>query len=412
MSSASRRPPRVVIDRAPSTRQPSRFLWLYALAWAGGAVAYVPFLTILLPVRVAMLEPAQQVEWLAYMTFCGALAASISAILFGWLSDYTRTRQPWIATGLVLTIVLFVAMPLARDSVSLLLMIVLWQTALNMMLGPLAAWAADHVPPSQLGSLGGLLAFAPALGSAAGALVTIPGLAGWDGRMAMVAALVAACVLPALFLARPIGRRSAGAVKQDTSPGPRKAQRMELAAAMWLARFLVQISEAALFAYLYYFFRTVDASLDAAWIAQMFGIVLALSVPVALIVGRWSDRNDRPMLPLIATSIVAALSLAGLAAAHDRSQALGAYVLFGIATTTFLSLHSAQTFRVLRHSGHRGRNLGFFNLTNTGPSLIMPWLTIAIVPQFGFSRLFLLLAGLALLAALILATIARPMRRA
>jgi len=33
----------------------TRFLLLYALAWAGGSIGYVPFLTILLPVRVAAL---------------------------------------------------------------------------------------------------------------------------------------------------------------------------------------------------------------------------------------------------------------------------------------------------------------------------------------------------------------------
>ena len=60
-------------DRPPSARQPSKFLWLYALAWAGGAVAYVPFLTILLPVRIASFTREAQVEWLAYMTFFGAL---------------------------------------------------------------------------------------------------------------------------------------------------------------------------------------------------------------------------------------------------------------------------------------------------------------------------------------------------
>ena len=269
-------------------------------------------------------------------------------------------------------------MSLAHDPLSLLLLIVLWQTGLNLMLGPLAAWAADHVPSNQLGALGGLLAFSPALGSAAGALVTIPGLADWNGRTALVASLVAACVLPAL----------------------------------WLARFLVQISEAALFAYLYYFFRGVDRAFDAAWIARLFGLVLALSVPVALIVGRWSDRHGRPVLPLIVASAVAALSLLGMSAAGEPAQAVAAYVLFGLASTTFLSLHSAQTFRVLRHSNYRGRDLGLFNLTNTGPSLIMPWLTVAIVPSFGFSSLFLLLAGLAAIASLILASIARQLRRA
>ena len=57
---------------------------------------------------------------------------------------------------------------------------------------------------------------------------------------------------------------------------------------------------------------------------------------------------------------------------------------------------------------HRGRDLGIFNLTNTFPSLIMPWLTISLVPGFGFDGLFLLLAGLAGMAVLLLATMPRP----
>ena len=36
------------------------------------------------------------------------------------------------------------------------------------------------------------------------------------------------------------------------------------------------------------------------------------------------------------------------------------------------------------------------------PSLVMPWFTLALVPWFGFSGLFLLFAALALVAALLL----------
>ena len=59
---------------------------------------------------------------------------------------------------------------------------------------------------------------------------------------------------------------------------------------------------------------------------------------------------------------------------------------------------------MMQGSDKRGRDLGFFNLTNTVPSLIMPWLTLAMVPVFGFSGLFWVLAGLAALATLLLAT--------
>lgn len=394
----------MVFDRVPSRSQPASFLWLYAIAWAGGAVAYVPFLTILLPVRLDGLAGGERVQWLAYITFFGAVAASVGGILFGWLSDRTRRRRPWIIAGLAGSILLLLSVPLVTSPMSLLLLIVCWQLALNMMLAPLAAWAADHVPRHQLGTLGGLLAFSPALGSIAGAIVTIPGLSGPDGRLAIVAGLVAACVLPALLLARPSPPAPEQGTAADDEPPPHDRR---MAVAMWLARFLVQISEAALFAYLYYYFHSIDPERDDASIARLFGIVLTVAVPIALIVGRWADRRQRPMLPLVATSAIAALGLAGLAIATSPVQATAAYVLFGLATTIFLSLHSAQTIRVLPSPEHRGRDLGLFNLTNTAPSLIMPWLTIALVPLFGFAGLFGLLATLALSASAILILFAR-----
>lgn len=56
--------------------QSARFLLLYAVALAGGAVAYVPFLTILMPIRVADLAGEAKVAWLAYATFAGAATAA------------------------------------------------------------------------------------------------------------------------------------------------------------------------------------------------------------------------------------------------------------------------------------------------------------------------------------------------
>ena len=385
-------------DRSPPKRQSRAFLWLYALAWAGGAVAYVPFLTILLPIRVAAMAGEQRVHWLAYMTFFGAIAASAGGIGFGWLSDRSGKRRPWIIAGLAGALILMMCVPLAIQPLQLLLLIVVWQLALNMMLGPLSAWAADLVPPSQLGSLGGLLALSPALGSVAGALVTIRGLAGPDGRLALVAVLVALCVLPALLFGRP---RTDASPSEEPTPAAVQG-RATAARAMWLARFLVQISEATLFAYLYYYMRSIDPTRDAGSIARLIGIVLCTAVPVALLIGRWSDRHGRPILPLVWTALTIALALVLMGLASTSAAATAAYVLFGFATTIFLSLHSAQTLRVLSRPDRRGRDLGLFNLTNTAPSLIMPWLTLAIVPQFGFSRLFLLLACLAIAAALTL----------
>lgn len=174
---------------------------------------------------------------------------------------------------------------------------------------------------------------------------------------------------------------------------------------MWIARLLMQISEAALFAFLYFWFRSVDQALGDARIAQIFGLVLACSIPVSIMARRWSDRAGRPFLPLPVAAGIAAIGLVLMALAGSTVAAIASYALFGLAATVFLSLHSAQTLRVLPRPERRGLHLGLFNLTNTTPSLVMPWMVVVIEPVFGFAGLFVALSLCALAAAALLATI-------
>ena len=386
-------------------RQSLRFLWLYALASAGGAVAYVPFLTILLPVRMSELSGGDDVAPLAYAAFAGAVIASLANIAFGWLSDRSGNRKAWIATGLVLSSLLLVSVQATHSLAELIGVIVVWQLALNMMLAPLAAWAGDMVPDRQKGLLGGLLAFSPAAGAAAGALVTWPGLAGADTRLELVALLTIAMVLPVLVTghARPMPHLMTRSSEPSDAPRPSRG----LIGRMWIARLLVQISEAALFAYLLYWFRSIDPSVTDSDTARVFSIVLVAAVPLSLLTGRWSDRTDRPILPLASAAGLSAIGLLVMALSDTLALAMTGYVLFGLVAAVFLALHSAQTLRVLPRPETRGRDLGLFNLTNTTPSLIMPLLTLGLVPGFGFDGLWLVLAGLALMACLLLATARR-----
>lgn len=391
------------MSEQPDQRQDLRFLLLYALALAGGAVAYVPFLTILLPMRIENLAGPARVDWLAYATFGGAIAASLANIGFGWLSDLTRTRVPWIVAGLAGSCATLVAFDRVESLPGLIGMLVLWQVMLNMMLAPLMAWAGDSVPDRQKGLLGGLMAISPAAGALATTLVTIPDLAGPQERLWLVAALVITCLLPALLFGAPrrFPELTAG---NGTAPDPADRPRAAVVR-MWLARLLIQVSEAALFAFLYFWFRSLAPGMDDASIARLFGAVLFGAIPVSIIAGRWSDRRGQPFLPLPVAAGGAAAGLLVMAGASDLAGAIAGYALFGLAASVFLSLHSAQTLRVLPRPARRGRDLGLFNLTNTTPSLVMPWMVVVIEPLFGFSGLFLALAGCALLAAALLATV-------
>lgn len=406
MFGASPRDPRLfragMVANARTSPGSTRFLCLFAVAWAGGAIAYTPFLTVLLPLRIVAIAGASSVRVLGLITFFGAVAASTGNVLFGWLSDRSESRRPWIACGLVLSSILLVSISLLHDWIAILLVVILWQFALNMMLGPLWAWAADRVPPEQTGFLGGLMSLAPSAGALTGVLVTFPRLAGPGERLILVALIVSGCVIPALFF---VDGGPPGKPSEAQSAHARPAATFIIT--MWVARLLLQIAEAALFAYLLIYFLSLDPNIRESWVARLFGGVLIAALPIAVTAGRWADQSSRPARPLALLALISAIGLLALAASSTVPEASFAYVLFGVATTAFLSLHSGQTLRVLPSPGHRGRDLGLFNLTNTVPSLIMPWLTISVVPAHGFSALFLLLSLLALCSAALLFRIKR-----
>lgn len=390
------------LEMQPQSKQ---FLYLYALAVAGGAVAYVPFLTILLPNHVSAFAEKGALTLLAQLAFVGAIAASIANILFGWASDRGGARRPLIVAGLIVTSALLPLIQFATTPLYLMLVIVCWQTGLNMMLAPLAAWAGDCVPDSQKGMLGGLLAFAPALGALAGALVTLPGVASDGERLVIIALLVIAMVAPVIILGRPVAmpHLSAEFDTSDKSAALPLTNR-SVVFRMWVARLFIQIAEASLFAFLLLWFRSVAPDFSDNDAAIIFAAVLAAAVAATLVVGRWSDRARQPIRPLVIYTASAAIGLLTMALADSLVFAIAGYALFGISSGIFLALHSSQTLRILPRPATRGRDLGLFNLTNTIPSLIMPWLTLAMVPVFGFDGLFLLLAALVFIAFLLLAT--------
>lgn len=391
---------------AEPARQPRWFLALFALAAAGGAVGYVPLLTVLLPQRITELQGSEDIAALAQVTFLGAIAASLANIAFGTISDRSAVRRPWIIAGLIASNLLLIAIGEARSLIEMVLLVMAWQVALNLMLAPLAAWAGDCFPNSQKGVLGGALALAPALGALSGSLVTYADLVPADARLAFVALLVAALVLPALVFGG--GRVRAELMQPGAQTQDPLRLRDRVVVRMWTARLLVQVAEGGMFAFLLFWLRSLAPDYPENGAANIFSGVLVCAVPLSLLLGRWSDRHGSPILPLVASALLCAGGMLVMAAAGTLVQAVAGYGLFAIAAAIFLSLHSSQTLRVLPAPQHRGRDLGLFNLTNTVPGMVMPWLTVLLVPSFGYSALFVLFAALSLLSAALLATYARP----
>lgn len=364
-----------------------RFLLPYALANAGGVVAYTPLLTLLLPVRMAALAGGARVEWLSLAALLGALSASLFNLLFGWASDRRGSRRTWAAAGLAATLASYAAVARADTPAGLVAAVVLFQAAVNLLLAPLAAWAADVVPDDRKGVLGGLIGAGPPAGALAGVAATLPALPDLAAQLTAVGAMVAVLTLP-LLAAAADGPAAAADGPERAPPVARRDFVL-----LWVARLLVQTGAAALFAFLLFFFQDLSDPPAARWVARLIAAVLVLGFPVALLAGRASDRLG-PRRPFLAgASAAMAAGLVAMAVADGRTGATLGYLLFGCGLSVFLPLQATFAMQLLPSPGRRGRDLGLLNLANTLPSVIAPLLAAGLVPLHGYPGLLWALAG-------------------
>ena len=176
-----------------------RFLLLNALANGGGVIAFLPLLSLLLPLKIERIAGDARIDVLTATVIVGALVASGSNILFGWLSDRAvergTGRRAGLMRGLALTILSYAGVAAAVSPVEIVVAIAFFQFAVNALLAPLFAIMADEIPDSSKRTAGGLLALGHPLAAAVSAM-----LVAWPlpegGRLAVVAGAVVLCVVP------------------------------------------------------------------------------------------------------------------------------------------------------------------------------------------------------------------------
>ncbi len=368
----------------PVARRSTAFLLLYALAYAGGVIAYLPLLTLLLPLKIESLAGDTRIGVFTLTVAAGAIAASAANLLFGWLSDRSVARgygrRGWLLFGMAATIAAFVGVSVAASPLAIVLAVAAFQIAVNALIAPLVAIMADEVPDVQKGVAGGLLAAASPVASGVSAILV--GLTiGEAGRLAIVAVIMAGCIGPLLLTQAKVATTMPPLAPVAT------LQRRDLATA-WAARLLVQVAGNALSLYLLYYFESVMPGISGAVLAPDVGHLLTiaylLSLPIALAAGRWSDRIGRRKPVLLGGATLAAAGLVAMAAAQSWWAAATGFTLYAVGSAVFLTLHAAFAMQLLPDPAHRGRDLGVLNLTNTLPALLGPALTWALATPDDF----------------------------
>lgn len=379
----------------PASRRSLVFLALYAVASAGGVIAWLPLFGLLLPMRIEAVAGDARIGLATIVAVAGAVAASIANIAAGWASDRSvergRGRRRWIALGLAALALAYPAIALAATPAAILGAVILVQIAVNLLIAPLLAIMADEVPEGQIGIASSFLAFgAPVASAFLAILVAMPHVA--IGIRLTAIPMVAAALIVPFLLTRAGVVTAQPADRTPTSP-------RDLAAA-WFARLLVQIAGNVVALYLFYYLRRVadGASADtvAAHTGQLLTLVNLLAIPAALIAGRLSDRTGKRRAILFAAAAAAAAGLVMMGVAeHWLAGAIG-YAIFAIGSAVFAALHAGFAMLLLPSVRRRGRDLGLLNLTNTAPSIIGPPIAWALTGPEGFGLAFLVLAGLTL----------------
>lgn len=228
------------------------FIATLTLAYVGAFIAFVPLLSLLVPLQAQALAPMDKIGLLSLVTLLGAVVASVTNLAVGWASDRTRhglgRRRPWIAGGLVGVMIAYGLIATASGPAMLVVGIVVFQLAFNTLFAPLNAVLADRVPDRQKGRVAAFLGLGAPLGAASGVLITHPILADTTARMGVMGLLVTACLMPFLLTYRDAPHVHSAARRVTT--------RLKLSPDFgfaWLSRFCLQIAASVVNAYMLFY---------------------------------------------------------------------------------------------------------------------------------------------------------------
>lgn len=378
--------------------------------------AYAAFISVLLPARIADLDPAHKVAILATVSTVAFAVTAIAQPLVGALSDRTRSRlgrrQPWMIAG---AIVGGVAIGALGGAPSVLLIGALWalaQLALHGLEISMDAYLVDAFPPSRRGIASGATGFALVAGTAAGAL-----LAGGFAAQAAIASWVLAASIGVAVLAFVLIVRDPDTVARPqrmTVTATVRAAAAALAAHPDFTRILIwrvaySVAYSVLFAYLLYVLTDLvelphDEAARAAALATALGSVAAA---IAVVTGGWlSDRLARRRLFLLVGNGAIVIGDVVLLAHPTVPTVLAAAALFGTGLGLSISCGRALASQVLPSPEHgAAAGLGLVSTAANIGQAVAPAIGGVAIGLGGYPAVFVVSAAGAVAGAIAIATV-------
>src|SRR6218665_20764 len=360
-----------------------------SLAWIG----------FLLPAKPAELPGVEKIGAFAILPIVGSIVALIANIVFGALSDRTRSRfgsrSPWIFGGAVGATLGLVILAISADFTTLLIGWLVLQVAQNAYLAATSAMIADRVAPHRQGLISGILGTSNTIAQAAGAIIGGTFATQVDTGFWTIAAIPLVGAIIILLLAPDSSNLGTHRIPLTTKTimttfaFPRKAPDFYWAL---FGRLLLILGFFSVINY--HLFILTDymnqSPAEAGATISMAGIITTVTGVVAgLIAGPISDKINRRKLPVLVASILIGIG-AIVPFVAPQPWALIAFAgVAGFGMGMYWAVDVALVIRVLPHPGTRAKDLGILNMANTGGQILAPVIVATLVQVGGYQPIFL-----------------------
>lgn len=369
---------------------------LFSLIWM---VAGTSGSAVLLPQQFTELNIGVPEVILGTMNSIGCVFALFANVIFGALSDITRSRfgkrTPWIVAGGFITAAGYV---FAFSSAQLVGIVAGWcivQVGVNMMIAPAVAVLSDRIPENVRGTFSAFYGGAQIVGSSAGTFLGSKFIENMGAGFTIGVALFAVTGIVTVLI-WPRERSSASTTSFGTTakldvkrllrsfiPPTRNCRDFYLAL---MGRLLLILGWNMISGYQLYILQKycgLSVKDSAATISAMSVISMIVLIVTSMVSGPLSDRLQRRKIIVAVGSVIIAI---GVAIPWFMPNALGMMLFAGIGGAgygIYIAVDQALNVDVLPSQEEAGKDLGILNLANTVGQVLAPVVVGAIVLATG-----------------------------
>ena len=364
----------------PVTALPMPQLLQLSAYWFGLTMVFAALDSVVLPERLKLLLPADQVNvGVGVISGLGAVVAILVQPMVGSISDYTTSRwgrrKPYIVVGSTLDLVFLIGIATADPLIAIGAFYLLLQFSSNIAQGPFQGYVPDLVPAPQVGLASALVGVMSILGPIAGTIiVSIPVRLTPTGQhpdftlatialgvIELTTAIVTVVTVREGSTAKPRGGRSWRAIAFETWGRDVLSERSFVNLVASRLMILAGISMFTREIDLYLTYSIPLSTSDRGFWLGVAPIILGGAVLIACVPSaRASDRYGRKPLIYLAC-VVGAIGSAVMVMAPGVPFALGGAVLIGLAAGTFLAVDWALMTDIIPKAA-TGRYMGLSNV--------------------------------------------------